>query len=413
MGQSFANSPSFLMTSESVTSGHPDKMCDQISDGILDEIIAQDPQARVACETCAGDNMIMVVGEITTTAKIDIEAIVRQTIKDIGYTNQDSGIDYTNCTVIVKIHQQSPDIAESVSNSLEARLDQSPDKALDSLGAGDQGMMVGYASNECQEFMPLSIALSHRLARKLETVRKNNVLEYLRPDGKSQVTIEYSRGVPKRIHTVVISTQHKSSVSNKQLKADIMHNVIKSSLPEELLDENTLYYINPSGRFVKGGPAADAGLTGRKIIVDTYGGIARHGGGAFSGKDSTKVDRTGAYGARYVAKNIVAAGLADQVEIQISYAIGMASPISLNLETFGTNHVNEQLIIELIKKHFDLRPGALINSLGLRKPIFKQTATYGHFGRLDLDLPWERLDKASILKAESGLESTSQASLRD
>ena len=413
MGQSFSNSPLFLMTSESVTAGHPDKMCDQISDGILDAIIAQDPQARVACETCAGEDMVMVVGEITTAAKIDIEYIVRQTIKEIGYTNQDSGIDYKNCAVIVKVHQQSPDIAKGVSNSLEARLDQASDKTLDSLGAGDQGMMVGYASNECPEFMPLSIALSHRLTRKLETVRKNKVLGYLRPDGKSQVTVEYCMGLPKRIHTVVISTQHESSVSNKQLEQDIMENVIKSSLPEDLLDEKTRYYINPSGRFVKGGPSADTGLTGRKIIVDTYGGIARHGGGAFSGKDSTKVDRTGAYGARYVAKNIVAAGLADRAEIQISYAIGMSTPISLNLETFGTNHIDEMSIIKLIKEHFDLRPGALIKKLGLRKPIFKQTAAYGHFGRLDLDLPWERIDKASILRSESGLNMTDKASKRD
>ena len=404
MGQSFINSPSFLMTSESVTAGHPDKMCDQISDGILDAIISQDPTARVACETCAGEDLILVVGEITTSADIDIEEIVRQTIKDIGYTDQESGIDYKNCTVIVKVHQQSPDIAEGVSNPLEVRLEQTSDQVLGSLGAGDQGMMVGYASNECPEFMPLSIALSHRLTRKLETVRKTKVLEYLRPDGKSQITIEYSMGIPKRIDTVVISTQHESSVSNKQLEQDVMEHVIRSSLPEELLDEKTRYYINPSGRFVKGGPSADAGLTGRKIIVDTYGGIARHGGGAFSGKDSTKVDRTGAYGARYVAKNIVAAGLADRVEIQISYAIGMSTPISLNLETFGTNHVDEGLIVQLIKKHFDLRPGALINHLELRKPIFQQTAAYGHFGRLDLDLPWERIDKSNTLRSESGLE---------
>ena len=409
MGQSFVNSPSFLMTSESVTAGHPDKMCDQISDGILDAIISQDPQARVACETCAGEDMILVVGEITTSAHVDIEGIVRQTIKDIGYTDQDSGIDYKNCTVTVKVHQQSPDIAEGVSNALEVRLDHTSDELLDSLGAGDQGMMVGYASNECPEFMPLSIALSHRLTRKLETVRRNNVLEYLRPDGKSQITVEYSMGTPKRIHTVVISTQHEDYISNQQLEQDIMENVVRSSLPEELLDENTRYYINPSGRFVKGGPSADAGLTGRKIIVDTYGGIARHGGGAFSGKDSTKVDRTGAYGARYVAKNIVAAGLSDRAEIQISYAIGMSTPISLNLETFGTNHVDEGLIVKLIKKHFDLRPGALINHLELRKPIFKQTAAYGHFGRLDLDLPWERIDKAATLRVESGLDKIRQA----
>ncbi len=404
MANSFMTSPSFQMTSESVTEGHPDKVCDQISDAVLDYIMARDPMARVACESCAGDNIVVVLGEITTTAKFDIESIVRDTIRKIGYKDAASGIDPDNCRIVVAVHAQSPDISASVTRALEVRY--GGGKVVDeaeTLGAGDQGMMVGFACNETPEYLPLPIALAHRLSRRLSILRKEGTLPYLRPDGKTQVTVEYSHGQPVRIDTVIISTQHTPEVAQERIEKDLIEKAIKTELPANLLDSKTKYYINPSGRFEVGGPKGDSGLTGRKILVDTYGGLARHGGGAFSGKDSTKVDRTGAYGARYVAKNLVAAGLADRVEIQVSYAIGMASPISFFVETFGTNHIPDEKIVELVKKHFDLRPGALIRDLGLRRPIFKQTASYGHFGRLDLDLPWERMDKADILRKEAGL----------
>jgi S-adenosylmethionine synthetase len=403
MADSLLSSPKFLLTSESVTEGHPDKLCDRVSDSVLDYLLERDPKARVACETAAGENMVVVLGEITTTAKIDFEKIVRDTIKDIGYTDASSGIDYRTCKVIVNVHAQSPDIDKGVSRALETRSRDGVYDDAESLGAGDQGMMVGYACSETPEMLPLPIALAHRLTRRLATVRKDGTLSYLRPDGKSQVTVEYANGKPKRVDTVVVSTQHSADVSNERLERDIKEHVIKAVVPEELLDNKTRIFINPSGRFVLGGPGADSGLTGRKIIVDTYGGCARHGGGAFSGKDPTKVDRTGAYATRWVAKNLVAAGLADMVELQISYAIGIAAPISLNIETFGTAKVPEPVMEALVRKHFDLRPGAIIRDLNLRRPIFRQTSAYGHFGRLDLDLPWERTDKADILRAEAGL----------
>lgn len=404
MAQSFMKSSSFMMTSESVTEGHPDKVCDRISDSILDAILAKDPMARVACETCIGDNLVVLLGEITTISKPDFETIARETIRDIGYTSADSGIDCDNCEVIIHFRTQSSDIDGGVSHSLETRDKVSTEQDdVATIGAGDQGMMVGFACDETPELMPLPIALAHRLCRILTDVRKDGTLPYLRPDGKSQVTVEYAYGVPKRIHTVVVSTQHMPDVPNEKIERDILTKVIWPVIPRDLVDKNTRFLINPSGRFVHGGPAADAGLTGRKILVDTYGGLARHGGGAFSGKDPTKVDRTGAYATRYVAKNIVAAGLANRVEIQVSYAIGMAVPISLNLETFGTAKVNEELIMELVNKHFDLRPGALIKNLKLRRPIFRETAANGHFGRPDLDLPWERTDKADVLRMEADL----------
>jgi S-adenosylmethionine synthetase len=404
MAQSFMKSSSFMMTSESVTEGHPDKICDRISDSILDAILEKDPMARVACETCIGDNLVVLLGEITTISKPDFETIARKTIRDIGYTSADSGIDCDNCEVIIHFRAQSSDIDGGVSHSLETRDKVSTDlDDVATIGAGDQGMMVGFACDETPELMPLPIALAHRLCRILTDVRKDGTLPYLRPDGKSQVTVEYAYGVPKRIHTVVVSTQHMPDVPNEMIERDILTKVIRPVIPRDLIDKNTRFLINPSGRFVHGGPAADAGLTGRKILVDTYGGLARHGGGAFSGKDPTKVDRTGAYATRYVAKNIVAAGLATRVEIQVSYAIGMAVPISLNLETFGTAKVNEELIMKLVNKHFDLRPGALIKNLNLRRPIFRETAANGHFGRPDLDLPWERTDKADVLRMEADL----------
>ena len=402
MSLSFTKSPSFLFTSESVTEGHPDKVCDQISDAVLDEIMAHDPEARVACETVAGNNVVVVVGEITTKHKFDIEAIVRNTIRDIGYTDPRFGIDYRNCRVDVHVHAQSPDINAGVSEALEVRDNgKVSDEEVATIGAGDQGMMVGFACDETPELMPLSMALSHRLTRQLATVRRNGTMDYLGPDGKSQVTVEYAYGKPKRIHTIIVSTQHSPEITDETLFSDIRENVINPIIPGNMMDDDTRVFINPSGRFVVGGPTADAGLTGRKILVDTYGGVARHGGGAFSGKDSTKVDRTGAYGARYVAKNVVAAGLADRAELQVSYAIGIATPISVHLETFGTAKIDEQQLEELVEKHFDLRPGALIRDLDLRRPIYKDTAAYGHFGRPDLDLPWERTDKAEILRQEA------------
>ncbi len=399
MSLSFAQSPSFLFTSESVTEGHPDKVCDQVSDAVLDEILAHDPEARVACETVAGNNVVIVVGEVTTKHKFDIEKLVRNTLREIGYTNPDHGIDADTCEVQVHLHSQSPDISAGVSESFEARSNgHVTDEEVAKIGAGDQGMMVGFACDETPELMPLTMALSHRLTRQLAKVRHDGTLDYLGPDGKSQVTVEYSYGKPKRIHTIILSTQHSPDVEDEKMFADLRKLVIDPVIPQDLLDDETIFYYNPSGRFVVGGPTGDAGLTGRKILVDTYGGVARHGGGAFSGKDSTKVDRTGAYGARYVAKNIVAAGLAERAELQVSYAIGVSSPISVNIETFGTEKVSAELINKLVEEHFDLRPGALIRDLGLRKPIFKDTAAYGHFGRPDLDLPWERTDKADVLR---------------
>ena len=376
---------SFLFTSESVTEGHPDKMCDQISDAILDEILAADPNARVACETAISTGMVLVAGEITTGCYVDIARIVRQTVKEIGYTRGKYGFDADTCAVLLSIDEQSPDIAQGV------------DRSEEEIGAGDQGLMFGFACTETPELMPLPISLAHRLARQLKVVRKTKLLSYLRPDGKSQVTVEYVDGVPKRIDTVVISTQHHPDVAPEQLTEGVKKYVIDPILPEGLVDENTRFLINPTGRFVIGGPQGDAGLTGRKIIVDTYGGYARHGGGAFSGKDPTKVDRSAAYAARYVAKNIVAAGLADKCEVQLAYAIGIAQPVSISVDTYGTAKIAESKIVEIIKAEFDLSPAGIIKALDLRRPIYKQVAAYGHFGRNDLNLPWERLDKVEII----------------
>ncbi|MBI2165500.1 MAG: methionine adenosyltransferase [Chloroflexi bacterium] len=401
MSLSFFTSPQFLFTSESVTEGHPDKLCDQISDAVLDAILAKDPMGRVACETTVTTGLVVVLGEITTSCYVDIPAIVRETIRKIGYTNANYGIDCSTCGIIVSIKEQSRDIDEAVSLSLETRANTSRYDDAEKLGAGDQGMMVGFACTETPELMPLPISLAHALCKRLTMVRKEGIIPYLRPDGKSQVTVEYAYGAPKRIHTVVLSAQHKEAVKHQQIERDLRKHVIDVVIPPSLLDANTKYHINPSGQFVIGGPNADTGLTGRKILVDTYGGSARHGGGAFSGKDPTKVDRTAAYAARYVAKNLVAAGLADRVEVQISYAIGVAHPISVSVETFQTGKVPDQVIEGLINEHFDLRPGALIRDLDLRRPIYGPTAAYGHFGRDDLDLPWEKLDKADILRQEA------------
>jgi len=390
-----------FFTSESVTEGHPDKIADQISDAVLDAIIAQDPTAHVACETLVTTGQVHVVGEITTNCYVDIPHIVRDTIREIGYTRAKYGFDADTCGVNVAIDEQSADIAMGVDEALEMK-DGAQDR-FDQIGAGDQGMMFGYASNETPEFMPLPIALAHRLSRRLTEVRKNGTLDYLRPDGKTQVTVEYVDGVPKRIETIVISTQHGPEVTRQQIEEDLKRLVINEVIPEGFIDENTKFFINPTGRFVIGGPQGDAGLTGRKIIVDTYGGMARHGGGAFSGKDPTKVDRSAAYAARYVAKNVVAAGLADKCEFQIAYAIGVAKPVSLMVETFGTGKVADEVIVELVRKHFDLRPAGIIEMLDLLKPHYKKTAAYGHFGRTDVDLPWERTDKADILRKEAGL----------
>ena len=388
-------------TSESVTEGHPDKMADQISDAILDAILEKDPQGRVACETLVTTGQVHVVGEISTKCYVDIPKIIRKTVSDIGYTRAKYGFDAETCGILVSLDEQSPDIAQGVNEALEAR--EGGMDAADAIGAGDQGMMFGYATNETPEYMPLPIALAHRLARRLAEVRKDGTLSYLRPDGKTQVTILYEDGKPVAVDTIVISTQHDEDVSLDQIRKDLIAEVIKKVVPAELLSDKTRIFVNPTGKFVIGGPQGDSGLTGRKIIVDTYGGWARHGGGAFSGKDPTKVDRSAAYAARYVAKNIVAAGLADRCEIQLAYAIGVAYPVSVMVDTFGTNKVDEEKIEELAKKHFDLRPAGIIKMLDLRRPIYKQTAAYGHFGRTDVDLPWEHTDKADVLRKEAGL----------
>ncbi|GAE27508.1 S-adenosylmethionine synthetase [Halalkalibacter wakoensis JCM 9140] len=393
-----------LFTSESVTEGHPDKICDQISDAILDAIITNDPNARVACETSVTTGLVLVAGEITTSTYVDIPKIVRETIKGIGYTRAKYGFDYETCAVLTSIDEQSADIAQGVDQALEAREGQMTDEEIEAIGAGDQGLMFGYANNETAELMPLPISLSHKIARRLTEVRKDEILPYLRPDGKTQVTVEYDEnGKPARIDTIVISTQHHPEVTLDQIQRNLKEYVINPVVPQELIDENTKYFINPTGRFVIGGPQGDAGLTGRKIIVDTYGGYARHGGGAFSGKDATKVDRSGAYAARYVAKNIVAAGLADKCEVQLAYAIGVAQPVSISVDTFGTGKVSEESLVSLVRDNFDLRPAGIIKMLDLRRPIYKQTAAYGHFGRTDVELPWEQTDKAATLKEQAGL----------
>ncbi|MBA4685626.1 MAG: methionine adenosyltransferase [Candidatus Galacturonibacter soehngenii] len=388
-----------LFTSESVTEGHPDKICDQVSDAILDALLEQDPMSRVACETCTNTGFVLVMGEITSNANVDYEAIVRKTVNEIGYNNLEYGFDANKCEVLVRLDKQSADIAMGVDKALEARENKMTESQIDAIGAGDQGMMFGFASNETEEYMPYPIALAHKLSLQLTKVRKDGTLTYLRPDGKTQVSVEYDEaGRPIHLNAVVLSTQHDPNVTQEQIHQDIKKYVFEPVLPKDLIDENTNYYINPTGRFVIGGPNGDSGLTGRKIIVDTYGGYARHGGGAFSGKDCTKVDRSAAYAARYVAKNIVAAGIADKCEIQLSYAIGVAHPMSIMIDTFGTGKISNEKLVEIVRENFDLRPAGIIKMLDLRRPIYKQTAAYGHFGRNDLDLPWEKLDKVDVLK---------------
>ncbi len=389
-----------FFTSESVTEGHPDKICDQISDAVLDAILAQDPYGRVACETIVTTGQVHIFGEITTTARVDFPKIIRQTIKEIGYDRAKYGFDCETCGILVSMDEQSPDIAMGVDQSLEAKQDAADQYDI---GAGDQGMMFGYATNETPEFLPLPLAMAHRLSRRLAEVRKNGTLPYLRPDGKTQVTVEYDDGKPVRIEAIVISSQHGEAVAHETIEKDLIEKVVRAVIPEKYLDADTKYYINPTGRFVIGGPQGDAGLTGRKIIVDTYGGMARHGGGAFSGKDPTKVDRSAAYAARYVAKNIVAAGIADCCEIQLAYAIGVARPVSIFVDTFGTGKIPEEKIVELVHDNFELRPAGIIDMLQLRRPIYRQTAAYGHFGRTDVDLPWEHTDKAEALRKQAGL----------
>ena len=407
---SFMRSPKTFFTSESVTEGHPDKLCDQISDAILDAILSQDPVARVACETATTTGLVLVAGEITTEAWIDMAAVVRQTIEQVGYVNADYGFDYRTCGVTTSIGKQSPDIDLGVSKSLESKADRThhlSDDELELIGAGDQGMMIGFACNETPELMPMPISLAHKLTQQLSMVRRSSwsgkgPMTYLRPDGKAQVTVQYERGVPVRVDTIVVSTQHADYVDREQIRLDVIEHIIKPVIPAQLLDSATKIFVNPTGRFVLGGPMGDAGLTGRKIIVDTYGGMARHGGGAFSGKDPTKVDRSAAYAARHIAKNIVAAGLADRVELQIAYAIGVARPLSLFVETFGSGKVSDEEIIRLINEHFDLRPAGIIQALDLRRPIYQPTAAFGHFGRTDVDLPWEALDKVPMLRKGVG-----------
>ena len=397
---SIVDAPEYLFTSESVTEGHPDKLCDQVSDAILDSIIREDPEARVACETATTTGLVIVLGEITTKTYVDFQQVVRDTVRDIGYTRSDYGFDYETCGTLISIKEQSPDIKQGVDSALEVR-----GEAVDvgELGAGDQGMMFGYACRETPELMPLPIALAHRMARRLAEARKSGQLPYLRPDGKTQVTVEYAHGVPQRVRTVVVAAQHDPAVDMDRLRDDLAEAVILSTIPRELRESDPIMHVNPTGRFVVGGPMGDAGLTGRKIIVDSYGGMARHGGGCFSGKDPTKVDRSGAYAARWVAKNVVAAGLADRFEIEVAYAIGIARPLSLSIETYGTGRVPDAKILELINRHFDLRPQSIIAALDLRRPIYKQTAAYGHFGRLDIDLPWERTDMAELLASDAGI----------
>jgi S-adenosylmethionine synthetase len=404
MSTTFMKSPKLYFTSESVTEGHPDKLCDQVSDAILDAFLSHDPRARVAVETATTTGLIVVLGEVTyAKGYIPIEEIVRRTVSEIGYIDASYGFDADTCGVMVAIHGQSPDIAMGVDKALEAKAGTMTEAEVEAVGAGDQGMMFGFACNETPEFMPLSIALAHRIGRRLSKLRKDNTLAYLRPDGKSQVTVEYSHGKPVRVDTVLVSNQHAADVSQQQIREDIIEDVIHQCVPAELMDEKTKYFVNPTGRFVVGGPMGDSGLTGRKIIVDTYGGVARHGGGAFSGKDPSKVDRSAAYAARWVAKNVVAAGLAERFELQVSYAIGVARPLSISCETFGTGLVADEVIIKAVNDVFDLRPGAIIRDLELRRPIYRQTAAYGHFGRTDIDLPWERLDRVAALKSAAGI----------
>ena len=399
----FFQSPKYFFTSESVTEGHPDKLCDQISDAVLDAIFADDPDARVACECAVTTCLVLVMGEITTNTYIDLNTLVRDVVLDIGYTRAKFGFDGETCGVLTSIKEQSADIALGVDKALEAKRGEMSDEEIEATGAGDQGMMVGFACTETPELMPMPIMLAHKLCRRLSQVRKDGILPYLRPDGKSQVTVEYEHGQPKRVEAVVVSSQHSPDVDQTKIRDDVIQRVIKYVVPNGMIDEDTKIYVNPTGRFVTGGPKGDAGVTGRKIIVDTYGGMAGHGGGCFSGKDPTKVDRSGAYYARYVAKNIVAAGLADRIELQVSYAIGVAKPLSLAIETFGTAKVPDATILELIDKHFDFRPAAIIRDLDLRRPIYRPTAAYGHFGRDDIEAPWERTDKAQVLRKEAGL----------
>jgi S-adenosylmethionine synthetase len=400
---SFMSSPRTYYTSESVTEGHPDKICDQVSDAVLDAIIAEDPEARVACECATTTGLMVVMGEITTSTYVEIAEVARETIREIGYTRAKFGFDCDTCGVILSIKEQSPDIALGVDKALEAKRGEMNDEEIEAIGAGDQGMMIGFACKETPELMPLPIMLAHKLCRRMADLRKDKTLPYLRPDGKSQVTVQYEHGIPKRVDTIVLAAQHAPEVKQPRIEADLIQHAIKPLVPAGMLDSNTRIFVNATGRFVTGGPLGDAGVTGRKIIVDTYGGVARHGGGCFSGKDPTKVDRSASYMARYIAKNLVAAGIADRLELQVSYAIGVARPLSLMVETFGTGHISDERIIELINGHFDLRPAAIIRDLDLRRPIYRATAAYGHFGRDDIDAPWEKTDKADLLRREAGL----------